>query len=558
MSEDQYRTVIDFYVKAKAKHSARNAEYDLARQRYHGVMWDSVTNPEPADRYSLNLNYLKPFVDKSVQLLVGRMPAIQVMPNGTDEVARRQAEAEEGVLYSTWDMNDAQKVFYDAAWNCFVLRRGIVYYWWDPKEKRVRFKNCIPDNFYPEYDGETVARAVYVHRRLTSVLKKENPKVADLIRDDTGMDLAQIYGVDQSRMGGPDYTSVIDYYEADGTFIRVMGDAVISYNLGYPVEEVPFIEFPCFLVGGELEPINLFDQIVELNQYLCQLVSQKADIIKKYSNPTIVDYGSGQQAEAIRRAVQADGSVIPAKIGSEIKLLTWDGDTPGIDEQMTFVLDALFDLAGKPRSAFGQTITNQSGVVTNLALTPTLQSNEYHETIWGQRLSTLNERLLQLWEKFAGGENLSYRGHVPAGRNNASLKYRATSMMGSEINGWYKNRIKWPSAIRTDDPAYVQNDLSQLTSDPPAISLYTSLENRGVEDVEAEIDRINQQLMDPRMHPDRMQASMDAAAGAMESYVPPIGGSEMGGAADPAALDQALMASAVPNKDAITGAKGAY
>jgi hypothetical protein len=495
------------------------------------VMWDAVTNPEPPDRYSLTLNYLKPTVDKSVQSLVGRPLGLQVMPNGTDEAARRQAEALEGILYATWEANDAETQLYRVAFNMFVLRRGLVYYWWDPAELRVRFKSCTPDNFLPEYDGTEVLRAIYAHRRSTTALQEEYPEFAALIHDDPGSTLAQVYGQDQPRFGGEGYTTVLDYFDRKGHYIRVMGDAVLEGDLDYPVAEVPFIDFPCFEVGEELEPQNLFDQVVELNQYLCQLVSQKADIIKKFSNPTIIDYGSGQTPETIRRAIQADGAVVPSRRDGKIEILTWSGQTPGIDEQQTLILDALYDLTGKPRSSYGQTMTNQSGIQTNLTLNPTIQSNDYHEQLVGRRLARLNERILMLWEKFGAGEVVPFRGRVPTGLNNNSSRFMNTTADPAEIRGWYKNRIKWPSAIRTDDPAYVQNDLQQLTSDPPAISLYTSLENRGVEDVEAEIDRINQQLMDPRMHPDRLQASMDAAMGYQEAAAPPLEG-PTGGASE--------------------------
>lgn len=548
MSQELYDGVLDLFVRLRASHSQRNGECDLARQRYSGVMWDSATNAPPVDRYSLTMNYLKPFVDKSIQLIVGRMPAIQVMPNGTDEAARRQAEDLEGILYATWEANEAADVLFRVAFDSFVLRRGLIYYWWDPAQSRVRFRHCIPDNFYPEYDGDEVYQALYVHKRPTAALKEEYPDYADLIFDDPGSNLAQLFGQDQPRMFQAGSTTVIDWYHRDGRYVRIMGEAVLAGELNYPTPEVPFIDFPCFIIGGETEPQNLFDQFVELNQYLCQLVSQKADIIKKFSNPTIVDYGSGQTPESVRRAVQADGAVIPARQGSNIELLTWSGQTPGIDEQMQFVLDALFDLAGKPRSSFGQTITNQSGVVTNLALTPTLQSNEYHETLWGRRLSILNQRILELWETFAGGELLSFQGRVPSGITGQSGKYMDTAIMGDQIRGWYKNRIKWPSAIRTDDPAYVQNDLQQLQSDPPAISLYTSLENRGIEDVEAEIDRINQQLMDPRMHPDRLQAAMNAATTWDQNA--------MAGGATGADGSQ-LMAAGAPNVPAVVGAQKA-
>lgn len=558
--EMNYDSVRDLYAKLRADYGNRNGEYDLSRQRYSGVLWDATTNPEPANRYSLTANYLKPFVDKSIQLLVGRIPAIQVMPSGTDEVARRHAESEEGILYGAWETNNVSDVLFKVAWDSFVLRRGLIWYGWDPKQKRVVFKTCVPDDFYPEYDGDTLFRAVYVQRRLTDSLIQQYPNDANLIFSDPGADVAQVYGQDGPITRTDGYTTVIDYYDAEGNWARVAGDMFKSGKLGYPTKEVPFIDFPCYPVGGNREPMNMIDQLVELNQYLCQVLSQKADIISRFSNPVVLDDQSGQSPEEIRRAISSQGSVVPLKPGGNIRLLNWEGAMPAIEDQIQMILDILFDLAGKPRSSFGQTVTNQSGVVTNLTLTPTLQSNEFHETIWGQRLSVLNERILQLYEKFLPEEPIGYRGRVPTGKNLTGTKFLNTSMLGSEIDGWYRNRIKWPSAVRVDDPVYVQNDLSQLTSDPPAKSLYTSLEDRGIEDVEAEIDRIAAQLEDPRFHPDRLQAGMDAAmqaqqmgdpaAAAMAGTVPPDDSMPPAGGGG---LTGAMAATGNPNMQALSG-----
>ena len=511
--------VLELHKQLRQTWETRNGEYDLARQRYHGVHWDGTTNPAQNNRYSLTLNYLKPFVDKSVQLLVGRLPAIQVLPPGVDEAARRLAEQEEGILYGTWQRNNAPQVFQQVAWDSFVLRRGIVYVWWDPQDEQVKFKNCAPEHFFPEYDGDEIYRAMYVQRRNTAALKEQYPEYADDIEGDQAMDYPTVFGASLDRTAARGQTTVIDVFCRDGSFYRVMGNAYISLNLNLPFKRVPFVEFPCYPVSGETEPLNLIDQLVELNQYLDQLVSQHADIISKYSNPTILDKGSGQSPETIRRAVGAAGAVIPVKRDGTIELLNWTGTIPAIQDQMTFVLDALFDLAGKPRSSFGQTITNQSGVVTNLALTPTLQSNEQHESIWGRQLSLLNEWILALWEKNKSGDIIEFKGRKTS--QAGATKYYEVEITGSEIGGWYQNRIKWPSAIRTDDPVYIQNLLAQLTSDPPAISLYTYQELAGREDVEAEIDRIEQQLEDPRIHPDRLTSAVDAATAISGAGLPP-------------------------------------
>jgi SPP1 Gp6-like portal protein len=523
--------VVELESKLRQQWNTRNAEYDVARMRYYGEHWDADTNPAPLNRYSLTLNYLKPFVDKSIQSLVGRIPAIQVMPPGVDEEARRLAEQIEGVIYGTWYYNDMPDILLKTAWDSFVLRRGIIYVWWDPEDKQVKLKNCAPEHFFPEYDGDRIYRAIYVQRRNTEALKDQYPEHASDIESDDAMRYPFVQGASLDRVGAPGQTTVVDCYTHDGHFYRVMGNAFIHYDLKLPFKCVPFVELPCYPVSGETEPLNMIDQLVELNQYLDQLVSQQADIIQRYANPVVIAKATGQSPEAIRKAMGAPGAVIPVRADGDLTLLGWQGNIPAIDQQMQFVIDSLFDLGGKPRAAFGQQTSQQSGVQTNLSLSPTVQSNEYHESIWGQRLSILNEFILMLWEKNMSGDVIEFQGSYRG--QTGTQKYYDVALTGSEIDGWYKNRIKWPSAIRVDDPVYIQNNLQQLTSQPPAMSLYTYLERAGTEDVEAEIDRIQQQLEDPRLHPEVLKSAVDAAATVEGAGLP---GTEMGGLAPDAGL----------------------
>jgi len=556
MSRFDYDYVDSLYRSLQAEYAERNADYDIARKRVDGVLWGDSTNPTPRNRYSLSANYLLPIVMKHVQLLMGRLPAIQVMPRGVDEDDRRHAEKLEGVLYGIWNASNASDVFQTAAWDSYVLRRGIITYWWDTKAHQARFKHINPDDFYARYDSGEIFECTYAYRRHVEALRFEYPDKAAGIESNPPTHTAQIYGQTQPHLNNTDYVTVIDYYNRDGQHTRVANDLVLEdMNLAHPEGGVPFVEFPCYPANGNREPSNGIDQIIELVQYLSQLVSQKADVIRTYANPTILDKASGQSPEAIRRAVAADGSVLPIHRDGSLEFLNWSGTMPAIEDQVELVRDLIFDLSGKPRSAFGQTITNQSGVVTNLALTPTLQSNEYHETQWGKALSFLNRRLLQLTEKFGAAYKTTYRGYRPIGADMNKAKTTNLEFQGSEIQQWYENRIKWPSAIRTDDPVFIQNIVTQLTSDPPAISLYTALELLGHEDVEAEIDRIEQQLQDPRMHPDRLQAGQDAALAAGNGA---LAGRLMGGGAggplppdNQTQMTGALEASGNPNKNAL-------
>lgn len=555
----------------RSQWGARNADYFKLRQLYAGDHWDAEDNPPTRNRYALVANYLKPFADKDVQILMGQLPGIQVPPPGADKEARQFAENLEALLYGNWQYNKAHRVLLNVAWNSVVLRRGVLYYWWDPKAGHVRFKSCTPENVYPVYDGEDLVEVIYVSRRLTRTLKRTYPELADQIEEDNGMDDASMTSSDWSRVSqgvtdalgsegagesGRDqslgYTTVIDYYDAEGAWVRMMGDAVHRQQLDYPEKRVPFIEVINTVQGDEREPVGQLDQLAGLNIYYDQLLSQRADVIKKWSNPPIIDKGSGVAAATVKSVFGGDGGVLPINPKGSLEAFTWEGKMAEVSEQMEAVKEALYDLSGKPRSAFGQTITNQSGVMTNLALTPTLQSNELRETLWGQAIYELNRAILQIYEKFAAGREIQFRGTKP-GKTPRNQVYFQVGMMGADIKGWYESRCKWPSAIRTDDPAFVQMELSKLQSQPQAQSIYDTLENLGVEDVEAYIDRIRAEREDPRIHPEILEQTMNSIATLGGQMMPP----EMGGAGealmageegglDEAAYNEGMIASGMP------------
>jgi hypothetical protein len=568
------------YTELRALATARNADYAVRRDFYLGRHWGSKDNPTPPGRrYTITLNYIRPTVDKTVQLLLGQMPGIQVMPPGAEDEARRLAEAEEALLYYTWECEEAPIVFRRVAHNMSLLCRGLVYYWWDAKASKVRFRSVAPDNFFPVYDGEEITECVIVSRRLTRALQRAYPNLKDKIVPDNEADAVFDEGrwsrivagmadpLDtaggSTSTGDPPLagqTTVIDWYDKHGNWTRVMGDAVHSQNLGYGTGSVPVIEFPNSLPGDEREPLSDVSDIIDLNIYLDQLISQQADIIKRYSNPTILDKQSGQSPHQIRQTVQGEGGVLPIRRDGNIELLNWQGTPPDIANQYGRALQALYDLSGKPATSYGQVLSNQSGVASNMALSPATLTTEEKMSIFGFGLTRLNMAILQLTEKFMAGVDIDLRVGATSGRGRRAYRFYATKLNGSDIDGWYKNQIKWPSILRTDDPIFVQNELSKATGSadsPPKQSLYTTLENLGIEDVEMEIDRIKEQLEDPRLHPDRLQASIAAAQAFQQSQMPsPMEGLDPALSGAPASDLAALEASGSPHGAKSAGESG--
>ena len=540
--------VEELYDELRRVWANRNGEYLMSRNAYIGDQWEGLGNAKPGlNRYGLTINYTKPIADKDVQILMGELPGIMVKPPSAEQAGRALAEQLEGVLYGNWELNDAHLQLLNAAFHSVVLRRGIIYLWWDPDENHVMWKSCVPENFYPAYDGDEVFECIYVTRRLTRALKMEYPQYSADITGDDNSDLAmpsqarpvsevqggvtdalslrEGYGdynlEDRPEGPGLGYTTVIDYYNRDGEWARMMGNAFHYQKLDLPFKGVPFLEFKNSVVGDEREPENSIDQVVELNKYYNELFSQKADIIAKTADPPVIDVGSGVPAAKLQTHLAGESSIIPIRPDGDLRYLVWpQGSLPDIEGHLEETLNAMHDLSGKPRSSFGQTITNQSGIATNMALTPTLQSNELRQTIWGAELATLNTWILMTYEAKSKGKPISFPGGRVIRRTRKGAATQSfplqVNIKGSDINGWYRNKIQWPSAIRVDDPVYLDGVIKQLANSPQLISIFDAHEMLGYEDSEAMSDRIAAEHEDPRHHPEILEqtvASLQGLAG---------------------------------------------
>lgn len=557
--------ILELLDELRTENMARNRSIDVARARYRGEHWDADSNPTLPGRYSLVVNYVPSVTHGAVTDLLGRAPGIQVLASGPDEVSRRAAEAKEALLYHIWSENKSPSVFRRVAFNAFLASLGVFYYWWDTDRKIPRFTSVAPEDFYPVMDGDDIEECILVTRERTSLLRRKYPQYADQIVGTPDLSSVptgvggsnwnqtasqvltgalSVTGSARADGSSPTYTTVVDYHNRDGEWVRLMGGAVHTQKLGYGTGEVPFIPV-VFGPSGDGVQRGPLEDVFELNQYLDQIISQQGDIIRKYADPTLVDYGSGQDPKVVKTTVQTGGGVIPAKSTARLEYLNWTGTAPDLSGQYERVLRAIYDLSGRPASSYGQTVTNQSGVMTNMALTPTVAAASDRTVLFGEALVHLNAALLRLFEKFHPGV-AAIMAVRPVGRSMQRAEGVSASVAGRTVGGFYASRIKWPSMLKTDDPVFVQNELQKANADPPKQSIYTTLENLGVEDVEAEIDRIKEQLEDPRLHPERLKQAIDAAQAFTGSPV----GQDMSGLdgmeQDPS-MAPALMSAGNPN-----------
>ena len=564
------QAVLDLRDQLQKVNAARNAEYRKLKLLYDGDHWgEDVDNDMPEGGYALVANYVAPTVDRAVTDLFARMPGIQVMPRGVDEAAKRVAEGCEGYLYAMWERCNAPKVFRQVAFNAVLYRRGIIYYWWDALDEAVRFRSVSPFNFYPVYDGDVLVEAIHVSRRLTRELKRIHPKLADQITPDEDPETSiPTQGYSQTSGGITDallddgsarerrletgYTTVTDWYDRHGNWVRVMGNAYHSQRLSSKLGRVPFIEVTPKLTGDEVEPRSEVQDIAELNQYYDQLLTQHANIIKKYSDPTILDMGSGRGAAEIKRVVAGEGGVLPIRQTGNIRYLNWEGTSPDIAMQMDRVENLIHDLSGRPRSADGETATNQSGVMTNLSMSPTTSLTENRSTMIGMGMVELHAGAMCLVEEMAPGKEVSWAGYRPKGKYGRTEYFESPVIYAREIEGWYKNQIKWPSFIRTDDPMFVQNIIAQVTSQPPLLPVYDATEMLGHDDVEALRDRLEAELEDPRYHPERLESAIGAIGNMQNLELPTdLEGFDPASPIDPAQMNQAAEASGSPYREAL-------
>lgn len=362
--------------------SAQLARRDLTRIRgyrdlldfYHGQQW--VGRVRWGER-QLVFNYTRVFIDKITSYLMSGVNFAVDATTDSDQ-ARETARRAEVALYRVYDENNLELLDLETEIDCAVLGDACYKIIWDAAEKKVKVTAPDVQGIYAWWSGDDTSRLWRVASRYS------------LSAEETEF----LY-----RMKPRGKTAVIVELWTDNDFELYL-DNVLVEKKPNPYRFIPFVIYPNLREPKKFWGISDLPAIMESQRELNRAVSQLSRILELSGNPiAVLENVEESEDIAIR-----PGAVwnIPEDAKAYLLDLLQGG---GINLHISYIdllYRTLHDISESPRSAFGGTERDLSGVALQIELYPLLQKVRRKRIIRTAAYKRRNEMILRLLEKYQG------------------------------------------------------------------------------------------------------------------------------------------------------------
>jgi hypothetical protein len=362
--------------------SAQLARRDLARIKgyrdfldfYHGQQW--AGRARWGERH-LVFNYARVFIDKITSYLMSGVSFAVDASTDSDE-ARETARRAESALYRVYDENNLELLDLETEIDCAVLGDACYKIIWDTAEKKVRVTTPDVQGIYAWWSGDDTSRIWRVASRYS------------LSAEETEF----LY-----RVKPRGKTAVIVELWTASDFELYL-DNVLVEKKPNPYGFIPFIIYPNLREPKKFWGISDLPAIMESQRELNRAMSQLSRILELSGNPiAVLENVEESEDIAIR-----PGAVwnIPEDAKAYLLDLLQGG---GINLHISYIdllYRTLHDISESPRSAFGGTERDLSGVALQIELYPLLQKVRRKRIIRTAAYKRRNEMIFRLLEKYQG------------------------------------------------------------------------------------------------------------------------------------------------------------
>jgi len=447
----------------RLRDSARLRRYRQLQDFYEGRHFD---RPRPG-RSNLVLNYARAIVDKQVAYLLGRGIGFSVTPRRADaERDRRRADRAEQLLYDVhWD-NDGDAVDLQVAQNAGALGDGVFKVFWDPLASRIRIVSVDPRAFFATWAGDDPSALRHVECAY-------EVSAEDLALGGYGLTPAQA-----DELAGSGTAEVVERW-TDAELQIVVRDRIIRAQAN-PYGTIPFVHVPNLPPANEPWGTSDLVDVVPINREIDERVSDQADIIRFHADPPVIFTGVADHADL----AVGPGTVWDLPEGADVKLLEWQGQPVAVGEHIERLYRSLYEVTETPRTAFGDSGRQLSGVALETELRPIVQRTLRKRVWWTRALRRRSALVLQLARQFKAGDARSW-----------------------DVDG-HRVRVVWPPMMPRDDAQEVRNQVALVAAQ--LRSTRTAMDALGEESPEDEIERILEDraaLADPAANPAAGQPS---------------------------------------------------
>ncbi|MDI6815267.1 MAG: phage portal protein [Dehalococcoidales bacterium] len=396
---------------------------------YHGVHWEGR---ERRGEKRLTFNYAKVFIDKVTSYLMSGINFIVDAVDDSDE-ARARARRAEQALYQVYEENNLEQLDFETEIDCAILGDACYKVIWDAQAKQVRITAPDVQGIYVWWLGDDTSRVWRVASKYS------------LTQEEVGM----LYQVKPKAK-----TATIIEVWTDSEFELYLDNALVEKKPN-PYGFIPFVIYPNLREPKKFWGISDLPQIMESQKELNRAMSQLSRILELSGNPIAV-LENVEESEDIAVKPGAVWNIPEDAKAYLLDLLQGGGVRLHID-YINLLYRTLHDLSESPRSAFGGTERDLSGVAMEIELHPLLQKVRRKRVIRTAVYNRRNELVLKLVEKYQGENFGDIRLRVVWGPVLPQDMTRLVSNEQSLVQAGIHSRRKAMDEIGIKDPEYEFN-----------------------------------------------------------------------------------------------------
>ena len=521
------------FIELQSHYAERNYGLAALTEFFEGTQWGGLAEVGEApddeavaerEEIRLVLNYARKSVLWHVALMTGKPPRVDVpsLATGTDLAAARR----EHFLRATGKSVGLMRAYRAVEMNAAKLGFGVLQIIWDPQEGQpttkdvpkdptskaaptqtiytespIRFRSIPPDQFFPCY-------RTYDHPNdLLYALRYEPSRLIEDLQDKYDVELRPTD--DEAGTAGTcelvefwDKTryvliAITTAYDEEGERVQtphILQDEQHGYGF------IPFIILPNIWSDPNEDPTDAgclgeIALIRETNIHLNLVMSLAAEEIATRIHPPAV-YKTDDPQQNIHNIRLGAGEVISIGADEDLIPLDWKGIPQSVTEHRGAIMRAIQDFSGMPRTSLGGSAGQaQSGIGMKLAYTALEMILPLKLPLRKEFHQVLGRRMLQLAETFMGESTISlWYDEQKTGASRRLIK--------DDIKSNYICIVTYGNLIPRDEVQHEQHMIYLYKTG--CISLRTALERLDwVEDPDAEIARIKEELQDASLNPEK-------------------------------------------------------
>jgi len=356
----------------------RIADYKRNLDFYNGNQWPTRRDRR-RDRGNLTLNYARAIVKKiAAYVMQGR--SVNVEPASDDPAAIDAAAQAEAAIATIHAANHADRLDYDTEIDTAVLGDGAYKVTWSTERDTVRITAPDVQGLYawPLTDDLTEFSRV-CHRYQ---VPPSDPLAAPFARGDKSVEIIE------------DWTPAVFTLHIDGK---------VTQSEPNPYGFIPFVIYPNESQPKRWYGVSDIEEIREPCDALNRQVTRIDKILAVSGNPIAVLEGV-QQSEDIAAVPGAIWEIPEGAKAYLLDLLRGGGVRLHID-YVDLLRNTLQDLAETPRTAFGDTDRDLSGIALRIQLQPLLQKVDRKRLIRTAAYIRRTEMAFALLKQFANEDH---------------------------------------------------------------------------------------------------------------------------------------------------------